>query len=106
MFENWMTAYKSDTSSDSARAKAIRAKPANGVDGCYDKSTPAKFVAEPQTFSSQPDTTCNTLWPSYSFSRREAGGPLAGNILKCQLKPVVASDYTVTFTPVSYTHLR
>jgi hypothetical protein len=106
MFENWMTAYKTDTSADSARAKAIRAKPATGVDGCYDKSSPARFVAEPQTFSSQPDTTCNTLWPSYSFSRKEAGGPLAGNILKCQLKPVVASDYSVTFTPAELDRLN
>lgn len=106
MFEKWMTAYKSDTSSDSARVKAIRAKPASAVDGCYDKSTPPKFVAEPQTWSSQPDSTCNTLWPSYSVVRVEAGGPLAGNVLKCQLKPVVASDYAVTFAAADLVRLN
>jgi hypothetical protein len=27
-----------------------------------------------------------------------AGEPLANNVLKCQLKAITASDYTVTFT--------
>jgi hypothetical protein len=31
----------------------------------------------------------------YSNTRREAGGPLAANILKCQLKPVEVRDYKV-----------
>jgi hypothetical protein len=106
MFEKWMTAYKSDTSADTLRTKAIRAKPANAVEGCYDKSTPPKFVAEPQTFSNKPDTTCDTLWPSYSVVRIEAGGPLAGNILKCQLKPVVATDYAVSFTAAELSRLN
>jgi len=27
-----------------------------------------------------------------------AGGPMAGDILKCRLKPVKAADYSVAFT--------
>jgi hypothetical protein len=38
--------------------------------------------------------------------RKEAGGPLAGNILKCQLKPVATSDYQVTFSPAELVRLN
>ena len=38
--------------------------------------------------------------------RIAAGGPLAGDIIKCQLKPVTTSDYTVTFTPAELVRLN
>ena len=40
LFDKWVTAYKSDTSSDPQRVKVLRAKPKDAVDGCYDKATP------------------------------------------------------------------
>ena len=39
---------------------------------------------------SKPVSKCSELYPVYSNPRREAGGPLAANILKCQLKPIDA----------------
>ena len=54
-----------------------------------------RFVAEPQTFGSQPNSECNKSYPSYSFVRQVAGGPLDGNVLKCQLKPIDPKDYGV-----------
>ena len=42
----------------------------------------------------------------YSNPRREAGGPLAANVIKCQLKPIDAKDYKVTFTPAEMTRLK
>ena len=86
--------------------KVLRHMPAEAVDGCYDTSMPPQFIAEPQTWSSLPDTQCNTLWPSYSFSRKVAGGPLAANILKCQLKPIDPGDYTIAFTPPELSRLH
>lgn len=106
LFEQWMNAYKADTSSDTQRAKVIKAKPANGVEGCWDKSTPAKFIREDLTFSSKPDSQCTTLWPVYSNTLKEAGGPLAANVLKCQLKAVDAKDYPVTFSATELTRLK
>jgi len=39
--------------------------------------------------------------------RQVAGGPLAENILKCQLKPLSPVDYpSVTFTPAQWTRLQ
>ena len=72
---------------DPQRVKMLRAKPAEAVDGCYDKSTPPQFIADALLFSSQPVSKCSELYPVYSNPRKEAGGPLAANILKCQLNP-------------------
>ncbi len=101
-----MAAYKADTSSDPQRVKVLRAKPADAVDGCYDKATPPKFIADALPFTSKPTSKCSALYPVYSNPRKEAGGPLAANILKCQLKPVDAKDYHATFTPAEMTRLK
>jgi len=105
-FVDWVAAYKADSSAATQRDKVISHRPAAAVDGCFTKSTLPQFIAEPQTFSSQPDSQCNTLWPSYSAPRIEAGGPVAANKLKCELKPVVASDYKVTLTETEIARLR
>ena len=105
-FIDWMNAYTSDRSNALQRVKVVRNKPAAAVDGCYTKSLPTQFVAEPQTFDSAPSTHCNTLWPSYSFPRKEAGGTLDANVLKCRLKPVDMADYAVSFTPAEAARLQ
>jgi hypothetical protein len=102
----WVTAIKNDHSHIPLRRKVIRNKPAEAIDGCYDTSTPPQFIAEPQTWSSEPDSQCNTLWPSYSFTRKVAGGPLSASILKCQLKRIDLRDYAVSFTPEELERLQ
>lgn len=95
-FINWMERIHKDNSNRTARQKTIADRPADLVDGCFkDDNT---FIKEPQTFGHS-GSTCNTLWGSYAFPRYVAGGPLAANILKCQLRPVSAADYKVAFTP-------
>ena len=66
----------------------------------------ANFIAEPQTFSRNPDSQCNTVFPTFAFPRYVAGGPLKANVYKCHLKPVAASDYAVSFTADEMTRLR
>uniref|UniRef100_UPI00356A29A2 DUF6351 family protein n=1 Tax=Hydrogenophaga sp. TaxID=1904254 RepID=UPI00356A29A2 len=105
-FIEWVAAYKSDSSSATQREKVIKRKPAAAADGCFTKSTSPQFIAEPQTLSSKPDTQCNTLWPSWTTTRKEAGGPLAANKLKCELKPIVASDYKIAMTEPDLARLR
>lgn len=97
VFDRWMVAYKSDTSTEPQRAKVIRHRPKDGADGCYDKSTPPALIAEDLVFSSKPVTKCSELYAVYSNPRREAGGPLAADVLKCQLRPVDLKDYKVSF---------
>jgi hypothetical protein len=106
LFDAWMAAFKSDRSTDPPRVKAIRAKPQAGVDGCYDRATPPVFIAEPLVFSSKPVSKCSALYPVYSNVRHEAGGPLAANVLKCQLKPIEPRDYRVSFTAAELARLK
>ena len=95
-FIAWVEAASADTSRSSAREKTLRNKPESAVDGCW--SSPNEFIAERQSFDRLPSTRCNTLFPSFAFPRYVAGGPLAANILKCQVKPLDRMDYQVKFT--------
>lgn len=103
-FIKWVAAYKADTADGTQRAKVIRDKPAEAVDGCWRSQT--QFIAEAQTLSSAPNTTCNTLFPSWTFPRYQAGGTLAANIAKCTLKPIATSDYRVAFTAAELLRLN
>ncbi len=100
-----MAAYKSDTSDTPQREKVIRHKPAAGVDGCYDSADASRFMPDSLPFTSKPDSPCSAQYPVYSNMRKEAGGPLAANVLKCQLKPIDPGDYTPTFSPAETARL-
>jgi hypothetical protein len=108
VFIDWVAAASADRSPASARVKTIRHKPPQAVDGCWiaKAGAAAAFVAERQTYSSKPDSACNSAYPSASFTRQVAGGPLDANILKCQLKPIDAKDYPASFTPADLQRLR
>jgi len=88
---------------------ATKRRPIGAVDGCWiqgaDGTAPV-FSPERQTFSSQPDSECNKALPSHGFTRLVAGGPLDGNILKCQLKPIDPKDYPASFTAADLQRLR
>jgi hypothetical protein len=103
-FINWVEAIHADKTNRSPRAKTIADRPASLVDGCWkDKDS---FTSEPQSFSREPATACNTSFPSFAFPRYVAGGPLAANIIKCQLRPVDAKDYQASFTPDQMARLK
>jgi hypothetical protein len=99
--DDWLVALLSDHSNDPAPVKVARAKPANLIDACYD-STGQKF-AEPATVQGG---TCNTLYPTFSTPRLVAGAPIADNVLKCALKPISLTDYTVTFSSSEQVQLQ
>jgi len=103
-FITWVEAVTADASDLPAHLKVSRNKPAAAVDGCWSSST--TFIVEPQVFGHLPNTQCNALFPSYAFPRYIAGGPLAANIIKCQLKPIDLNDYQVSFTSAELTRLR
>src|ERR1700730_12873256 len=91
----WVTAIKADQSNIPEHQKVVNHRPSVLVDGCWPSTS--QFVAETQTLSSQPNTTCNTVYPSWTPPRFVAGGPIQANIYKCQLKPINAADYSVSF---------
>jgi hypothetical protein len=104
----WVEAIKADTSGDSPRMKMARNKPADVVDGCWGPLVDGvrQFIPEPATFSREPDSQCNTLYPSYSSPRYVAGGPLSASIIKCRLKDIDLRDYAVSFTEDEIARLR
>jgi hypothetical protein len=93
--DQWLTKISEDTSNDSKIVKLRRAKPADLVDACWTRDEHPQRIAEKQAPGA---TRCNELYPPNSFPRGVAGSPLAADVVKCQLKPVSASDYKVTFT--------
>ena len=103
-FIQWVVAYKADAAAGTQREKVIRNKPSQAVDGCWSGAT--TFIGETQTLSSAANSPCNTLFPSWTFPRYVAGGPVAANIMKCTLKPVAAGDYSVSFSPAELTRLQ
>jgi Tannase-like family of unknown function (DUF6351) len=107
VLERWVTAAQADRGEGSAYEKVVRNKPADAIDGCWQETAgqAPRFIAEPQTFG-RADSECNRSLPSYSFARQVAGGPLHGNVLKCQLKPIDAADYRVPFSAGAIERLR
>lgn len=100
--DRWLTQLKDDTSNDPQIDKVRRAKPADLVDACWTRDANPQKIVEKATRSGR----CEELYPSASFPREVAGGSIATDIVKCQLKPIQAADYQVTFTSDEMTRLR
>jgi hypothetical protein len=101
--DQWITAILADTSSASIHDKIVHAKPTDLVDACFTNKGTTK-IAETQVYTG--NTTCNSLYPAFSTPRMVAGEPLTNDVLKCQLKPITSSDYTVTFTTAQMAQLQ
>jgi hypothetical protein len=91
----WLENLSRDTSGDSRAIRVARAKPADLVDACWTEDAVPQKISETQ---SHVDGRCHALYPVFRDPRLIAGGPLASDIIKCQLKPIDPSDYTVSFT--------
>ncbi len=90
----WLENILADDSHHSYVAKVIRNKPDTLKDACWDAAG-AKYEERPTL---DPVAKCNQLFPVHENVRIAAGGPVAGNILKCRLKPIRLTEYQVTFT--------
>lgn len=99
--DEWLTSLVNDKSNDSLMEKIVRAKPADLVDGCYTAS--GARINETQTLTGG---ECGKLYPPFASPRMIAGAPVVNNILKCQLKPVGSSDYSVALTDAERAQLR
>lgn len=98
----WLENILADTSSAPYPLKVLRNKPAWAKDACWD--TAGTKHEEPVTLD--PSAACNQLFPVHKNVRIVAGGPLAGDILKCQLKPTNFTEYSVRFTTAEKDRLR
>lgn len=87
--DRWILAVQAvETDSDTHRV-VVDAKPGNLVEACY--TAEGEKVVEEQVY--QGDTRCNQLYPSFASPRIVAGGPLASDVVTCQLREPARSDY-------------
>ena len=106
--DTWLSALlvsapKTWLNGERTQAQVIAAKPAAAVDLCYltGDSTFATKVFD------QSVCDADARLAKKTSPRQVAGGSITENILKCQLKPVVFTDYTgVTFTAGQQTRLQ
>ena len=87
--DRWLTAIVADSASGPMALKVVKNKPADVVDACWSGT---EKIVEPQTLSGS--GRCNTLFPVGLSASLVAGAPLALDIIKCQLRPIRAADYT------------
>jgi Tannase-like family of unknown function (DUF6351) len=95
VMDQWLTAIESDTSTDARATKVVRNKPALATEGCFDATM--HKINEALTYQGGTGQ-CATLYPAHGDPRVAAGEPIAGDILKCQLKPLDRTSYGQTFT--------
>lgn len=93
--DRWVAAIQQDTRRIPRGRKVIEAKPADITDHC-----------EPASGVEQPGTDCPAVNRFYDSPSQVAGESLRNDVLKCQLKPLVRSDYGVTFTDAQWATLQ
>jgi hypothetical protein len=98
----WLENILADTSDEPYAVKVINNKPSFLQDTCWDSSG----VAHEETFTLTGPSVCNTLFPINSTVRIQAGGPVAGDILACELKHVDFRDYAVALTQAQKARLN
>jgi hypothetical protein len=94
LLDTWLTRIEADTGDISLEEKVRRNKPATAVDACW--------IAGVKVTDMQ---KCRATFPYYADPRISAGGPIADDIIKCQLKPLHRSDYVVQFTDSQWERL-
>jgi len=98
-----LSAPKETLNSVRRQADVIAAKPADAVDFCF--LTGDTSFTTPVTYMARCDA--DPRLAKHSSPRQVAGGPLAENILKCQLKPLNSADYApVLFSSAQWARLQ
>jgi hypothetical protein len=109
MMDAWLANLALDESSDPQITRIMRAKPPELLESCWDEE--GVQMVEPQTFDegslfNNTEGRCNALFPPHTGPRMVAGGPLANDVLKCQLKPLDRADYGAPFTDGEWERLQ
>jgi len=100
--DQWLVNIANDKSNDAYAKKVIKDKPAEFVDGYFDKDD--NFVADPASLD--PNTPTNKLFPFNGDTVIASGSPLEEEASACALKAPQKSDYKVTFTDEEWERLN
>jgi hypothetical protein len=101
MIDRWLTNVESDPSPASLEQKIINDRPADVHDVCFNNNgaTAANVDASQEIPLNSPACTVGPVAIAMRSPRIIAGGPLAENVFKCQLKPLntLDADYNGAF---------
>ena len=97
--DKWIAAIKADTTQMPLEQKVVKHKPAEAFDFCYIGNDYTTKVTDWARCDADP------VLRYFASPRQVAGGPLAEDVLKCQLKPLKRGDYTTTFTDQQWARL-
>lgn len=96
MMDQWLANIEADTSDVPKAEKVRNNKPANLQSGCGISGTFVTDLAR-----------CDEQYPHFREPRTAAGDLNSIYVMKCELKPLVASDYPgITFSPVQWSALQ
>ncbi|HEY3603803.1 MAG TPA: DUF6351 family protein [Sporichthyaceae bacterium] len=95
LLDEWLSAVEADHSERSAAAKVTADRPTDAVDACVTKSE--EVVTDV--------ARCGRLYPLHSKPRLAAGGPIADDVVKCQLRPASRADYPAAMTVAQFSRL-
>lgn len=89
--DRWLLAVQRDQSGADAHTVVVGAKPAGLVDACF--APDGTKIVQGQVYRG--DTRCDELYPTFASPRIVAGGPVASDVITCQLRGAERSDYPV-----------
>jgi hypothetical protein len=95
LLDRWLAAIEADTGEGSLPEKVRRNRPAQAVDACWLGGRKVTDMA-----------TCRAAIPYYAAPRIVAGGPLANDVMKCQLTRLDRADYDATFSDAQWARLQ
>ena len=95
LMDRWLSTIESDRRHLPLPQKVIRDKPADAVDACF---------LNGQEVTDQ--ATCRAAFPFFADAHIAAGGPLADNVMQCQLQPLDPRSYAVTFSASQWARLQ
>ncbi len=101
IMDQWLANLRADQSVGNMLEKIVKNKPADLHNDCFAANGERlvdNSVFDMQRLFDNTQGNCNELYPPHAGLRLVAGGPLANDILKCQLKPIDFSDYKAEFT--------
>jgi hypothetical protein len=108
--DQWLTAIQAAEEADgnlypTRHALVVATRPADFVDACYlTIPAPAPQNVYAQKIDSQ--QLCDQLFPYNSHPRLVAGGPVTEDVIKCTLKAVDPSDYSMQLSDAQLDQIR
>lgn len=103
--DRWLTAVEADKVSGTLPEKIVRNKPADVVNGCW---APGSTSITLENVVKDLNQCTSTWYPVSALPRIVAanGNREATFVGKCQLKPLVRGDYSVSFSDAQWTRLQ